>query len=73
MRHILLIPFLLISFAISAQIKLTGDLRVHDPVMIKHDSTYFVFSTGKGISIKTSTDRVHWKNAGFVFKENLAW
>ncbi|HEY4151493.1 MAG TPA: arabinan endo-1,5-alpha-L-arabinosidase, partial [Chitinophagaceae bacterium] len=47
--------------------RLQGDLRVHDPVMIKQGDTYYVFSTGKGISIKTSQDRIHWKNAGRVF------
>jgi arabinan endo-1,5-alpha-L-arabinosidase len=46
---------------------LQGDLRVHDPVMIKQGDTYYIFSTGKGISIKTSKDRIHWKNAGRVF------
>lgn len=47
--------------------KLKGDLRVHDPVMIKQDDTYYIFSTGKGISIKTSKDMVHWERAGRVF------
>ena len=46
---------------------LQGDIKVHDPVMIKQGDTYYVFHTGKGISIKTSTDRIHWKNAGRVF------
>jgi arabinan endo-1,5-alpha-L-arabinosidase len=49
---------------------LTGDIRVHDPVMIKEGSTYFVFHTGKGISIKTSPDRIHWTKAGQVFKDS---
>ncbi|MEO7309694.1 MAG: arabinan endo-1,5-alpha-L-arabinosidase [Chitinophagaceae bacterium] len=46
---------------------LKGNLNVHDPVMIKQGSTYYVFYTGRGISIKTSTDRITWKNAGRVF------
>lgn len=46
---------------------LKGDIRVHDPVMIKDGSTYYVFHTGKGISIKTSEDRITWKKAGSVF------
>ncbi|MEO8406620.1 MAG: arabinan endo-1,5-alpha-L-arabinosidase [Chitinophagaceae bacterium] len=54
---------------------LRGDLRVHDPVMIKQGNTYYIFHTGKGISIKTSTDRIHWKNAGRVFDSTTlpAW
>ncbi len=46
---------------------LKGDLRVHDPVMIKEGDTYYVFATGRGVSIKTSQDRIQWKNAGRVF------
>src|SRR5688572_28925339 len=46
---------------------LQGDIRVHDPVMIKQDSVYYIFHTGRGISIKTSKDRIHWKNTGRVF------
>jgi arabinan endo-1,5-alpha-L-arabinosidase len=46
---------------------LKGDLRVHDPVMIRQDSVYYIFHTGRGISIKTSKDRINWKNAGRVF------
>jgi arabinan endo-1,5-alpha-L-arabinosidase len=46
---------------------LQGDLRVHDPVMIKQGDIYYVYHTGKGISIKTSKDRIHWANAGSVF------
>ncbi len=46
---------------------LKGDIRVHDPVMIKQGNTYYVFHTGSGISIKISKDKIHWKNAGNVF------
>ncbi len=52
---------------VSTNIALKGDLRVHDPVMIRQKNTYYIFSTGKGISIKTSPDKIHWKNAGRVF------
>lgn len=44
---------------------LKGNLFVHDPVMIKQNSTYYIFSTGMGI--KTSSDRINWMNAGSVF------
>ncbi|MBC7874522.1 MAG: arabinan endo-1,5-alpha-L-arabinosidase [Ferruginibacter sp.] len=46
---------------------LKGNLYVHDPVMIKEGSAYYIFSTGKGIPIKTSGDRINWTNAGKVF------
>lgn len=53
-----------------AGLTLKGDLRVHDPVMIKQGKTYYVFHTGKGVRVKTSTDRTTWQNAGSVFRTN---
>ena len=53
--------------------KVTGDTAVHDPTMCKDSSgTYFVFSTGTGIQILTSTDRTAWTNRGVVF-DNPTW
>lgn len=52
---------------------LTGDLNAHDPVIIKTAGGYFVFHTGNGVSMKTSSDRIAWKNAGRVFAESPAW
>lgn len=46
---------------------LRGDLRVHDPCMIKANGVYYIYATGKGIRIKTSMDGIRWKNAGSVF------
>ncbi len=46
---------------------LKGNLFVHEPVMIKQGATWYIFSTGKGVSVKTSTDRINWKSAGRVF------
>jgi arabinan endo-1,5-alpha-L-arabinosidase len=59
------------SFAQEKANILKGDLRVHDPVMIKEGDTYYIFSTGKGIPIKTSKDKVTWKNSGVVFNNPL--
>ena len=55
------------SYAQDTLNPLKGDIRVHDPVMIKDGNTYYVFHTGKGVSIKTSTDKITWKKAGNVF------
>lgn len=49
---------------------LKGDIRVHDPVMIKEAGNYYVFHTGRGISIKTSQDRITWKRTGSVFSRD---
>ncbi|MBR6831272.1 MAG: arabinan endo-1,5-alpha-L-arabinosidase [Tidjanibacter sp.] len=46
--------------------------RVHDPVMIKQGDTYYMFTTGHGVSIQTSKDMVNWESGGSVFsKETL--
>lgn len=52
---------------------LRGDLGVHDPVMLKADGTYFLFATGNGVAMKTSTDRITWRNAGRAFATNPGW
>jgi arabinan endo-1,5-alpha-L-arabinosidase len=49
---------------------LKGDIRVHDPVMIKQKDTYYVFHTGRGISVKTSKDKINWTRIGSVFSRN---
>lgn len=58
-----------------AQYSLKGDLRVHDPVMIKEDSVYYIFHTGKGVPFKTSKDRITWIKTGNIFSpdELPAW
>ena len=68
-------PFSFVSFAQDTLNPLQGDIRVHDPVMIKGGKTYYVFGTGKGISVKTSTDKVYWTRASSVFsaKSIPAW
>lgn len=48
--------------------KVTGDTAVHDPTICKDSvGKYWLFSTGKGLLIKTSTDRTAWKSAGVVW------
>ncbi len=57
----------------SAHAALAGDLGAHDPTLIKQGNTYYVFSTGGGIQIRTSTDGVNWSYAGTVFSAIPAW
>jgi arabinan endo-1,5-alpha-L-arabinosidase len=61
--------------AVAQPLLLKGDLQVHDPVMIRHGDTYYIFHTGRGISVKTSKDMRTWTNAGSVFDRNRlpAW
>jgi len=50
-----------------------GDTRVHDPVMIKQDSTYYLFSTGWGISVRSSKDMQNWEREEPVLDEAPEW
>lgn len=52
----------------------TGEVRrVHDPVVMEEDGTYWLFSTGRGVPIRRSTDLVRWELAGQVFDSVPAW
>ncbi|MBN2348984.1 MAG: arabinan endo-1,5-alpha-L-arabinosidase [Bacteroidales bacterium] len=46
---------------------------VHDPVMILQDDTYYMFHTGKGISIWRSTNMQDWEKLTQVFDEAPKW
>src|SRR5713226_611539 len=52
---------------------LQGDLHAHDPSMIKAGGTYYVFSTGGGLQVRTSTDLINWQYDGPVFAALPAW
>ncbi len=57
---------------------LEGDLRVHDPAIIREDDMYYVFSTGgrrRGgiLPIRRSPDLHHWSLCGTVFNAMPAW
>ena len=60
-------------------LELAGDIApVHDPVAIKENDRYYLFSTGgrngQGvIPIRTSTDLRRWKASGFVFESLPEW
>jgi len=49
------------------------DIRVHDPVMIRHQDTYYLFCTGRGISVYSSADMVEWKELNPVFDTPPQW
>lgn len=63
-----LIPLIVTAYPDPGSV--TGDTAVHDPTICKDDSgTYFVYSTGAGIEIRTSTDRTAWTYQGVVFDD----
>jgi len=48
-------------------------ISVHDPVMAKQNDTYYLFCTGRGISVWSSTDMKDWKREEPVFSEAPKW
>ncbi|MFB9240926.1 arabinan endo-1,5-alpha-L-arabinosidase [Massilia antarctica] len=48
-------------------------VSVHDPVMAKEGNTFYLFSTGPGITFYSSTDMHNWKEEGRVFPGEPAW
>lgn len=54
--------------------RVTGDFGVHDPSAVKRsDGSYLVAHTGDNIALRTSTDRVAFRNAGQVFPNGAPW
>ncbi|GHH43294.1 arabinan endo-1,5-alpha-L-arabinosidase [Lentzea cavernae] len=54
--------------------RVTGDISVHDPSVVKRpNGSYLVAHTGTGIALKTSTDRIAFRNAGSVFPGGASW
>ena len=48
-------------------------VSVHDPVMAKEGSSYYLFSTGPGITFYSSANMRDWKEEGRVFAGEPAW
>lgn len=49
------------------------DIRVHDPVLAKDGNTYYLFCTGMGISVFSSSDLQHWQKEKPVFDLPPVW
>jgi arabinan endo-1,5-alpha-L-arabinosidase len=48
-------------------------VSVHDPVMAKEGASYYLFSTGPGITFYSSADMRDWREEGRVFSGEPAW
>jgi arabinan endo-1,5-alpha-L-arabinosidase len=71
MKWRLIIYICLFTSNVIAQ-EYAGNIPVHDPVMIKQDSVYYLFCTGRGISVWSSKDMTSWKREKQVF-DTLPW
>ncbi|MBO3100519.1 family 43 glycosylhydrolase [Cellulomonas fengjieae] len=53
---------------------ITGATWAHDPTVVKRpDGSYLVATTGRGIPLKTSSDRTAWTDAGAAFPNGTPW
>ena len=68
----MIITLLFLGIFCNAQ-ELRTDISVHDPVMTRQDSTYYIFCTSNGIAMWSSGDRVHWKAEKPVFATPPQW
>ena len=62
-----------VMFALAAMSCNAKEVSVHDPVMAKEGDTYYVFSTGPGITFYSSKDMKNWTPEGRVFKGQPVW
>ena len=69
----LLALFLVICSCNALGQDLAQNIKVHDPVIIKQDSIYYIFATGKGVSRWSSKDMLNWKREKPVFEQAPAW
>ncbi len=73
MRKIIQVAiFLLLSLGILSN-TYAAQVEVHDPVMARENGIYYVFSTGPGITMYSSTDKIHWQYADRVFSSEPTW
>ncbi len=65
--------FLVPLFASGASFAPGKQVSIHDPVVAREGATFFLFSTGPGITFYSSTDLKTWKRRGRVFPGEPAW
>lgn len=68
--HGISISLLLLLVPLFTQAK---QVDVHDPVMVQEGDTWYLFSTGPGITIYSSKDRLNWQLSGRAFATEPLW
>jgi arabinan endo-1,5-alpha-L-arabinosidase len=64
--------FCLFSLALSIHSQ-AAQVSVHDPVMAKEGNTYYLFSTGPGITFYSSSNMKDWQPEGRIFSSEPGW
>ncbi len=62
-----------INAPVSLAQNIPGVISVHDPVIIRQDSTYYIFCTGMGITVYSSRDMKNWQQQPPVFAKAPEW
>jgi len=58
----------LLALVVPSALALEGAVRIHDPsTVITCDGRYYVYGTGRGISVLTSSNGFDWERGGAVF------
>jgi arabinan endo-1,5-alpha-L-arabinosidase len=65
--------FGIVAVFLSITVQAQDIISVHDPVMIKQDSLYYIFCTGWGITVWSSADMKNWKKEKPVFDKAPEW
>ncbi len=65
--------FLILVFTAAVVQAQNSEMRVHDPVMIRQNGTYYLFSTGPGIAVWSSPDLKSWERQKPVFDTPPQW
>jgi arabinan endo-1,5-alpha-L-arabinosidase len=50
-----------------------SDVPMHDPSIIRQNGRYYIFATGMGVAVWSSSDLVNWKHEAPVFAAPPAW
>lgn len=64
---------LLSAFTVNMAATADTQVSIHDSVMAQEDGTYYLFSTGPGITVYSSQDRQSWTHTGQVFEPEPTW
>ena len=72
MKHIVRLAAAVAGMAFLAACQ-AREVSVHDPVMAKEGDTWYVFSTGPGITFYSSTNMKDWVPEGRIFPGQPAW
>jgi len=63
----------LLLCVLSCSTSVAKQVSIHDPVVAKDRETYYLFSTGPGITFYSSKDMQAWRREGRIFPDNPDW